>query len=186
MAEQEELIPDDVKKIIRETFLEQLKDDVAIEVYTLAGINDKFNDCAVDLVRSLASAVRQDQGVLSHGRRRAVAKAGRDPLALGADRSGQVPHALHRRPDGRRGRSLLVAIMMASSGMTILSEPVDQEACRAPREARHPGLRQPHLSLLSAAGPRGLRRGHCSGPTSSPPTPSRSTRTTTSPRASGR
>ena len=55
MAEQQELIPDDVKQTIRDTFLKDLKDDVAIEVYTLAGINDKFNDFAVDLVRSLAT-----------------------------------------------------------------------------------------------------------------------------------
>ena len=31
---QQEIIPDDVKKAIKESFLESLKDDVLLEVYT--------------------------------------------------------------------------------------------------------------------------------------------------------
>jgi len=52
MAEQE-LIPDEVKQVIRDSFFKDLKDTVVIEVFTMAGINDKFNDAAISLVTSL-------------------------------------------------------------------------------------------------------------------------------------
>lgn len=123
MAEEQELIPDDVKQTIRETFLEQMKDDVAIEVYTLAGINDKFNGFAVGLVRSLA-ALSDKIKVSFHtvgdalSQKRGVT---RSPSVLIAPDKYRMRYT--GAPMGEEGRSLLVAIMMASSGMTILSEP---------------------------------------------------------------
>src|SRR5574340_738907 len=54
MAEQQELIADDVKKMIKETFFDNMKDDVVIEVFTLTGMNDQYNDATVQLIKSLA------------------------------------------------------------------------------------------------------------------------------------
>ena len=123
MAEQEELIPDDVKQTIKETFLEQMKGDVAIEVYTLAGINDKFNDFAVGLVRSLAALSDKIKASFhmvgdAQSQKRNVT---RSPSVLIAPDKYRMRYT--GAPMGEEGRSLLVAIMMASSGMTILSEP---------------------------------------------------------------
>jgi thioredoxin reductase (NADPH) len=123
MAEQQELIPDDVKQTIKQTFFEQLKADVAIEVYTLAGINDKFNDFAVDLVRSLATLSDKIKASFhtvgdAQSQKRAVT---RSPSVLIAPDKYRMRYT--GAPMGEEGRSLLVAIMMASSGATILSEP---------------------------------------------------------------
>jgi thioredoxin reductase (NADPH) len=123
MAEQQELIPDDVKQTIKETFFEQLKDDVAVEVYTLAGINDKFNGFAVDLVRSLATLSDKIKASFhtvsdTQSQKRGVT---RSPSVLIAPDKYRMRYT--GAPMGEEGRSLLVAIMMASSGMTILSEP---------------------------------------------------------------
>jgi len=122
MADQEELIPDDVKKVIRETFLNQMKDPVPIEVFTLAGINDKFNDAAVSLIRSLAG-LSDKLKVTFHtigdaqAQKRGVT---RSPSVLIAPDKHRIRYT--GAPLGEEGRSLLVAIMMASSGMTVLSE----------------------------------------------------------------
>ena len=123
MAEHQELIPDDVKQTIKETFLEQLKDDVAVEVYTLAGINDKFNGFAVGLVRSLATLSDKIKASFhtvgdAQSHKRGVT---RSPSVLIAPDKYRMRYT--GAPMGEEGRSLLVAIMMASSGMTILSEP---------------------------------------------------------------
>ena len=50
----QEIIPDDVKQVIKETLLDGLKEDVVIEVYTKPGMNDQFNEAAVSLVKTLA------------------------------------------------------------------------------------------------------------------------------------
>jgi len=123
MAEHEELIPDDVKKVISETFLNQMKDPVPIEVFTLAGINDKFNDAAVSLFKSLAG-LSDKLKVSFHtiddaqAQKRGVT---RSPSVLIAPDKYRIRYT--GAPLGEEGRSLLVAIMMASSGMTVLSEP---------------------------------------------------------------
>jgi thioredoxin reductase (NADPH) len=51
---QQEILPDDVKQAIKETFQQGLTTDVAIEVYTKSGKNDQFNEAAVSLVKALA------------------------------------------------------------------------------------------------------------------------------------
>jgi len=122
MAEQEELIPDDVKNVIRETFLSQLKDPVPVEVFTLAGINDKFNDAAVSLVRTLAG-LSDKLKVSFHAIGDAQAqKRGvtRSPSVLIAPDKYRIRYT--GAPLGEEGKSLLVAIMMVSTAKTVLSE----------------------------------------------------------------
>ena len=122
MPEQHDIIPDDAKKVIRDQFFKDLKDDVAIEVYTLAGMNDKYNEATVGLIRSLAS--------LSPKIKASFHTVG-DPLSSkrGVTRSPSVliaPDAFRMRftgaPIGEEGRALLVAILMASTRGVNLSE----------------------------------------------------------------
>jgi len=123
MAEQQELIPDDVKQTIKETFLEQLKNDVVIEVYTLAGINDKFNDFMLSLVRSLSGlSDRLKVAYYTVGDAQSMKRnVTRTPTVLVAPDRYRIRFT--GAPMGEEGRSLLTAIVMASTGTTILSEP---------------------------------------------------------------
>ena len=52
---EKELITEDIKAALRSAFKE-LSDDVLIEVYTKIGVNDMFNDLAVDLIEAMAEA----------------------------------------------------------------------------------------------------------------------------------
>lgn len=119
---QHDIIPDEAKKVIRDQFFKDLKEDVAIEVFTLSGMNDKYNEAAVGLVRSLAS--------LSSKIRASFHTVG-DPQSIrrGVTRSPSVliaPDAFRMRftgaPVGEEGRALLVAILMASTRGVNLSE----------------------------------------------------------------
>ena len=68
-------------------------------------------------------------------------------------------------PVGEEGRSFLVALMMASTGKPFLPNRRKKDNGWTSGEAGYPGLCEPHLSLLSAAGPfRVLGRGHQAGP----------------------
>jgi thioredoxin reductase (NADPH) len=126
MPEQHDIIPDDVKRVIRDQFFKDLKEDVAIEVFTLAGMNDKYNEAAVGLIRTLAS--------LSPKIKASFHTVG-DPqwIKRGVTRSPTVliaPDTFRMRftgaPLGEEGRSLLVAILMASTRGVNLSEPALQ------------------------------------------------------------
>jgi len=119
----QELIPADVQKIIKESVFDQFKEDVAVEVFTLAGINDKFNDFALSLLRSLGS-LSERLKVTYHtiGDAQSVKrKVTRTPTVLIA------PDRYRMRftgaPMGEEGRSMLAALQMASNGTTQLSEP---------------------------------------------------------------
>lgn len=122
MSEQREIIPDDVKQVIRDSFFKDLKDEVLIEVYTLAGMNDKYNEAAVGLIRAFASlspkvkatfhAVGDSQSV-----KRGVT---RSPTILIAPDKYRIRYT--GAPVGEEGRSLLLAIMMASTRAVTLGE----------------------------------------------------------------
>ena len=160
MAEEKDILPDDIKQAIRETFEQGLTEDVAVEVYTRAGQNDQFNDAAVSLIRSLAElsdklkvsfhAVGDDLSV-----KRNVT---RSPSILIA------PDKYHIRytgaPVGEEGRSFLVALMMASAGKPLLTEPSVKKITDGLREKRDiqvfvsptcPYCPQQVLSAFSAA-----------------------------------
>ncbi|HXY55314.1 MAG TPA: FAD-dependent oxidoreductase [Nitrospirota bacterium] len=119
----EEQLPDDVKKVIKETFFKELKEDVALEVYTKSGVNDQFNEAAVSLIKALSAlndklkvsfhAVDDEQSV-----RRNVH---RSPTVLIAPDKYRLRYT--GAPLGEEGRSLLVAILMASTGQSVLTPP---------------------------------------------------------------
>ena len=122
MSPLREMIPDDIKKAIRETFFDRLTDPVSIEVFTMAGINDKFNDAAISLFKSLA-VLSEKLHVSFHRIGDAQAeKRGvtRSPSVLIAPDKYRIRYT--GAPLGEEGRSLLAAIVMASTGETVLSE----------------------------------------------------------------
>src|SRR3990172_3680545 len=131
-----ELIPDDVKNVIKETFFKDLTDDVIIEVFTKAGKNDQFNDAAVAMIKALATlsdklkasfhAVGDEQSI-----KRNVT---RSPTVLIAPDKYRIRYT--GAPVGEEGRSFLVAIMMASSGKTLLTEPSIKKMTEQLREKR--------------------------------------------------
>lgn len=120
MAEQD-LLPDDAKKTIKETFFSNLKDDVAVEVYTLAGMNDQYNDATIALVKGLAALSDRIKPSFHTVGDRQAQKRGvtRSPSVLIAPDRYRIRYT--GAPLGEEGKSLIVAIMMASTGGTALS-----------------------------------------------------------------
>jgi thioredoxin reductase (NADPH) len=118
-----EVIPDDVKQTIKETFFNALQDDVAVEVYTLAGMNDQYNDVTVALIRALASISDKIKASFhTVGDQRSVERGvTRAPTVLIAPDQYQMRYT--GAPLGEEGRSLIIAVLMASTGRTTLTEP---------------------------------------------------------------
>jgi len=121
--EQQEIIPDDVKKVIKETFTEGFKEDTAVEVFTKLGQNDQFNDAAVTLIKALGE-LSEKLKISYHlvGDEQSVKRnVTRSPTVLIA------PDRYHIRytgaPLGEEGRSFLIALMMASTGSSTLTAP---------------------------------------------------------------
>ena len=156
----QEIIPDDVKKVIKETFLESLKDDVVLEVFTQKGKNDQFNDATINLVKTLA--VLSDKLKVSFhtvGDAQSVKRnVTRSPSVLIAPDKYRMRYT--GAPLGEEGRSFLIAIMMASTGKGLLTEPMVKKISDELREKRDiqvfvsptcPYCPQQVLSAFSAA-----------------------------------
>ena len=156
MAEEQELIPDDVKQIIKQTFSEQLKDDVSVEVYTLAGINDQFNDSAIDLVRPWPDCPTRSRRPFTRSATSSP-KSGvvtRSPSVLIAPDKYRIRYT--GRPDGRRRP---VPARSDHDGILGNDHPVravDQEDCRPPARSA--------TSRSSSAPPVPTARSRCSRP----------------------
>ena len=119
----EEIIPDDIKQTIKETFQETLKEDVAIEVFTESGKNDEFNEAALALLKALAP-LSEKLKVTFHtiGDERSVKRnVTRSPSILIAPDKYRIRFT--GAPVGEEGRSFFTAIMMASTGKPLLSQP---------------------------------------------------------------
>jgi thioredoxin reductase (NADPH) len=119
---QQEIIPDDVKQAIRETLLDGLKEDVAIEVYTKPGQNDQFNDAAAALVRGIAELSEKLKASFHKiGDEQSVKRnVTRSPTVLIDPDKYRIRYT--GAPVGEEGRSFLVALLMASGGKTVLTE----------------------------------------------------------------
>jgi len=141
-------------------FLETLKDDVIIEVFTERGKNDQFNEAAVNLVKALAPlsaklktsyhSIGDDQS-----KKRNVT---RSPSILIAPDTYRIRYT--GAPMGEEGRSFLTAILMTSTGKPILSEPSVRKIAEQLHEKRDiqvfvsptcPYCPQQVLSAFSAA-----------------------------------
>ncbi len=119
---QQEIIPDEVKKAIKESFDEGLKDDVVLEVYTQKGKNDQFNEAAVSLIKTLAEL--SDKLKVSYhaiGDPQSVKRnVTRTPTVLIAPDKYRIRYT--GAPVGEEGRSFLIALMMASTNTGLLAE----------------------------------------------------------------
>jgi thioredoxin reductase (NADPH) len=136
MAAQQEILPDEVKLAIRETFEQGLMADVVIEVYTQKGTNDQFNEAAVSLVRVLAEL--SDKLKVSYhsiGDEQSVKRnVTRTPSILIAPDKYRIRYT--GAPLGEEGRSFLVALMMASSGKPLFTDPAAKKISEELREKR--------------------------------------------------
>jgi thioredoxin reductase (NADPH) len=121
MLMEKEIMTEDVKKILRETFLE-LDEDISIEVFTKSGTNDMFNDVATGLVKTiseLSSKIKPHYYTLDDeiARKRDVRRS--PTILIEPDRySVRYTGA----PVGEEGRSFIMALLMVSTGKTLISE----------------------------------------------------------------
>ncbi|HEX9020703.1 MAG TPA: FAD-dependent oxidoreductase, partial [Nitrospirota bacterium] len=157
---QQEIIPDDVKKTIKESFDEGLKGDVILEVYTQRGKNDQFNEAAVSLVKALSELsgkIKASYHTIgdAQSQKRNVT---RSPSVLISPDRYRIRYT--GAPVGEEGRSFLITLMMASTGKTLLSEPAAKKIVDELREKRDiqvfvsptcPYCPQQVLSAFSAA-----------------------------------
>lgn len=159
MANQE-IIPEDVKKAIKQSFDEGLEGDVVIEVYTQRGKNDQFNDATVSLIRALAELSGKIKASYhTIGDSQAIKRSvTRSPSVLIAPDKYRIRYT--GSPVGEEGRSFLITLMMASTGKTLLSEPAVKKITADLREKRDiqvfvsptcPYCPQQVLSAFSAA-----------------------------------
>lgn len=132
---EKELITEDIKAALKEAFKE-LRDDVLIEVYTKIGVNDMFNDLAVDLIEAMADASSKIKIKLyklgdenSKGR-----DVHRSPTILIAPDKYSIRYT--GAPLGEEGRSLVQSIVMASTGQTLVS-PDTKKRLQRLKEKRH-------------------------------------------------
>ncbi len=123
MDKQEQELPDEVKKVIKETFFKELSEDVGIEVFTKAGLNEQFNEAAVSLIKALS--VLSDKLKVSYhqvGDAQSIKRnVHRSPTVLIAPDKYSLRYT--GAPLGEEGRSLLVAILMASTGKSAMTAP---------------------------------------------------------------
>lgn len=116
-----EIIDEKVKKILRDTFKE-LKEEVPIEVFTKKGLNDIFNDIAVDLVKAIAELTDKIKphfytiGDEFSGSR----NVHRSPTVLVAPDRYAIRYT--GAPVGEEGRSFIMVLLMASTGRTFISD----------------------------------------------------------------
>jgi thioredoxin reductase (NADPH) len=123
MAEKPEIIPDDVKQTLKDTFFSSLQNDVPVEVYTLAGINDQYNEATIALIKGIASLSEKIKPSFHTVGDAQSLKRGvtRSPSVLIAPDRYQIRYT--GAPLGEEGRSLIVGILMASTGRTAFTDP---------------------------------------------------------------
>ncbi|MFN3395190.1 MAG: thioredoxin-disulfide reductase [Thermodesulfovibrionales bacterium] len=118
---EKEIITEDITEVLRETF-KGLKEDVHIEVFTKKGVNDPFNDAVIKLVKALSEITPKIKaGFYKIGdevsRKRGVE---RSPTILIAPDKFSIRFT--GAPLGEEGRSLIISLLMASTGKVLLSE----------------------------------------------------------------
>lgn len=115
------LIAEDVKKVLGDTF-KALKDDVIVEVYTRKGVNDPYNDAVTDLIKTLSEITPKIKASFytigdQQAQKRDVL---RSPTILIDPEKYKIRFT--GAPLGEEGRSLIFAIVMASTRSITLTE----------------------------------------------------------------
>lgn len=121
MEKKSEIITEDVRKVLQDAF-RQLSDAVAIEVYTQKGMNDMFNDFTVDLIKTMSELTDKIRVTYykigdEQSQKRNIL---RSPSVLIAPDKYSIRYT--GAPAGEEGRSIVMAIIMASTGQTLLSD----------------------------------------------------------------
>lgn len=121
MAEKKELITEDIKNVLRDAF-KDLRDDVIIELYTKEGINDAFNNAARELLTVLGELSPKIKPTFyTIGEQKSKERnVLRSPTLLIAPDKYNIRFT--GAPVGEEGRSLIMTIIMASTGSTVLSD----------------------------------------------------------------
>ncbi|MCL5022117.1 MAG: FAD-dependent oxidoreductase [Nitrospirae bacterium] len=159
---EKEIITEDIKTILRDTFKE-LKDEVVIEVFTQKGVNDEFNDIATGLVKTVSQLTEKIKPHFYRIGDEAAKNRNvhRSPTVLIAP--GKYTLRYTGAPVGEEGRSFIMALLMASTGKTFISDDSRQRLKRL-KDKRHvkvfvsptcPYCPQQALYALSAAIERG-------------------------------
>ncbi len=135
MHMEQELITEDIKKILRDTF-KDLKDEVLVEVYTKDGANDTFNEIAVGLVKAISELTDKIKPRFSRIGDEASKsrKVFRSPTVLIAPDKYAIRYT--GAPVGEEGRSFIMALIMASTGKTFISDDSRQRLKRL-KDKRH-------------------------------------------------
>ena len=118
-----EQFPEEVQKVIKDTFFKDLTEKVMVEVFTKTGMNDQFNEAAVSLMKAL-SMLSDKLAVSFHqvGDDLSIKRdVHRSPTVLIAPDKYRMRYS--GAPLGEEGRSLLIAILMASTGKSVLTAP---------------------------------------------------------------
>ncbi|MFA5073738.1 MAG: FAD-dependent oxidoreductase [Nitrospirota bacterium] len=129
----ENIIPDDMRSALQQTFLKELKNDVLIEVFTKQGMHDEFNDITKSFLEALGK-LSDKLKITFHvvGDEKSIASnVARSPTVLIAPDKYRLRYT--GAPLGEETRSFLAGILFASRGSAMLSE----QAARALQEQLH-------------------------------------------------
>ncbi len=121
MPEKKELITEDIKNILRDVF-KDLRDEVVIEVFTKEGINDAFNNAVKELIKVIGelSAKIKPFFYTIGDQKSKERNVLRSPTLLIAPDKYKIRFT--GAPVGEEGRSLIMTILMASTGSAIVSD----------------------------------------------------------------
>jgi thioredoxin reductase (NADPH) len=118
---EQEILTPEMKESLRESF-KLLRDDVNILLFTRGGENEPYNNLAVKLVRELSALdnrIRAEFHSVGDEASRKY-KVQRGPTLLVSPEKYGIRFT--GAPLGEEGRSLVMSLIMASSGMSGLSE----------------------------------------------------------------
>jgi thioredoxin reductase (NADPH) len=118
---EQQVITEEVRKSLEET-LAILQDDVPIEVFTQKGVNDTFNEALLALIRTLSDISRKIKPSFhtigdDQSMKRNVT---RSPTVLVAPDTYRIRFT--GSPLGEEGRSLILAVVMASTRAIMLTQ----------------------------------------------------------------
>lgn len=121
MEKKPKVITEDMKKVLRETFRE-MKDEVLVEVYTKKGVNDVFNETLTELIKAISEISKKVRPVfLTIGDESSIQRGiTRSPTLLIAPDKYNIRFT--GAPLGEEGRSLIMSLLMASTGSVVVSE----------------------------------------------------------------
>jgi thioredoxin reductase (NADPH) len=117
----EKILTDQLKDEVRKGFT-QLKDDVVLAVFTKKGVNDPYNDVLIKLIKEIAEVDKRIKPEFHKVGDAASKKYGvtRSPTLLVTPDKYSIRFT--GAPLGEEGQSLIMSIMMASIGQSVVSD----------------------------------------------------------------